>query len=309
MRPPRKHALSGFKYAQEGVLHCFRTQPHMRFHFYTLAAVLLSGLLLNLDNRDMLTLVFAITLVIVAEMFNTAIEAVVDMVTEHYNPVAKLAKDVAAGAVLLAAMNAVIAGVLIFFGQKKLLQIQDRMQQNFTPDVTQIVIVGLVLLTLLVIISKLISNTGSPWHGGIISGHSAVGFLLAMTILFTAKNVVIAFMAILLAVLVAQSRVEAGVHSVQEVVLGAVLAILLTSLLYWVVPEIRKMTSGHSARQASRPAASEREGNARRSQISDRNRSQVRFPARMPARISVWDADRKRRGNHVARVEGAAFLA
>jgi hypothetical protein len=79
----------------------------MRFHFYTLVVVLLSGLLLQLDNRDMLVLIFAITLVIVAEMINTAIEAVVDMITENYNPIAKLAKDVAAGAVLVAAMNAV----------------------------------------------------------------------------------------------------------------------------------------------------------------------------------------------------------
>src|SRR5215469_12123942 len=84
----RKDALSGFKYAQDGILHCFRTQKHMRYHFYTLIAVLLSGLLLNLDSRDMLVLLFAITLVIVAEMFNTVVEAVVDMITENYNPAA-----------------------------------------------------------------------------------------------------------------------------------------------------------------------------------------------------------------------------
>lgn len=217
----------------------------MRFHFYTLVAVLLSGMLLNLATRDMLVLIFAITLVIVSEMFNTSIEAVVDMVTEHYNPVAKLAKDVAAGAVLVSAMNAIIAGILIFFGQKQLEDIHVRMQENLRPDVTRVIIVGIVLLTLVVIISKLISDTGTPWHGGIISGHSAIGFLLAMTIFFTANNTVIAFLAILLAVLVAQSRVEAGVHSIREVILGAVLAIFLTSLVYWVMPHIRGYI-GHS---------------------------------------------------------------
>ena len=60
-----------------------------------------------------------------------------------------------------------------------------------------------------------------------------------MTIFFTTKNTVIAFLAILLGILVAQSRVEAGVHSLREVVLGAVLAILLTSLVYWVMPQVR----------------------------------------------------------------------
>lgn len=243
MRPNRKHPLSGFKYAQEGILHCFRTQLHMRFHFFTMALVLLSGLLLDLDNRDMLSLLFAITLVIVAEMFNTAIEAVVDMITENYNPAAKLAKDVAAGAVLLAAMNAVIAGVLIFFGQKRLVDIQIKFHQEMTPpNVTRFVVVGIVLLVLIVIISKLITNTGkSPWHGGIISGHSAIGFLLAMTIFFISSNPVVIFLALLLAVLVAQSRIEAGIHSLREVVLGAVLAIFLTSLVYWVMPRVRQV--------------------------------------------------------------------
>ncbi len=237
----RGKGFSGFKFAQEGVLHCFRTQTHMRFHFYILVAVLLSGLLLNLEARDMLVLVFAITLVIVTEMINTAIEAVVNMVTEQYSPAAKLAKDVAAGAVLISAMNAVIAGTLIFFGGKRIDSIQKGFQKGVTTEVSQVVVIGIVVLALIVIISKLISKTGTPWHGGAISGHSAIGFLLAMVVFFTAHNPVASFLAILLAVLVAQSRVEAGVHSVQEVILGAVLAILLTSLVYWIMPKARMM--------------------------------------------------------------------
>ena len=145
MPKSRRTGLSGFRFAQEGILHCFRTQPHMRFHFITLVFVLLSGLLLNLDNRDMLVLIFAVTLVIVSEMINTAIEAVVDMITQSYNPAAKLAKDVAAGAVLLSAMNAVLAGVLIFFGHKNLGDLQQRMEQNLPENVTRFVVVGIVL--------------------------------------------------------------------------------------------------------------------------------------------------------------------
>jgi diacylglycerol kinase (ATP) len=228
----------------------------MRYHFLVLVAVLLSGLLLNLSDRDMLVLVFAITLVIVTEMINTAIEAVVNMVTESYHPVAKLAKDVAAGAVLLTAMNALLAGVLIFFSQDKLAKIQEGLQHELPPDVFRVIFVGIVLLTLVVILSKLLSDTGSPWHGGIISGHSTIGFLLAMVIFFKAHNPVVAVLAILLAVLVAQSRVEAGVHSIQEVVLGAVLAILLTSLVYWVMPWVRTVMfhpSAHHVRGLAEP--------------------------------------------------------
>lgn len=251
MKRPRK-GLSGFKYAQEGILHCFRTQAHMRFHFFTLIAVLLSGLFLNLNNQDMLVLVFAVTLVIAAEMFNTAIEAVVDMITESYNPVAKLVKDVAAGAVLLCAANAVIALILIFFGQDKISEIQHRMGSN-QPDVTRVVVVGIVSLALIVVVSKLLSNTGTPWHGGVVSGHSAIGFMLAMTIFFTANNPVISILAILLAILVAQSRVEAGVHSLQEVILGAVLAILLTSIVYWVMPRVGSLLRPKNVAPVSAP--------------------------------------------------------
>src|SRR5437016_6349173 len=94
----RKRPQDSFRYASEGVLHCFRTQKHMQFHFLMLVLVLMSGLLLALDVRDMLILIFCISLVIATEMVNTAVEAVVDLVAPNYHPLAKLAKDVAAGA-------------------------------------------------------------------------------------------------------------------------------------------------------------------------------------------------------------------
>jgi membrane-associated phospholipid phosphatase len=75
-----------------------------------------------------------------------------------------------------------------------------------------------------------------------------------MTIFFTSHNPATTFMAILLAVLVAQSRVEAGVHSLREVVLGAVLAIFLTSLVYWVMPKMRKLMAKPVQNHATLPA-------------------------------------------------------
>ncbi len=251
MPPPRRHALSGFKYAQEGILHCFRTQMHMRFHFIMLVFVLLAGLAMKLEARDMLSITFATTLVIVMEMVNTAIEKLVDLIADSYNPVAKLVKDVSAAAVLLAALNAVFAGVLIFFSAGHMSEVQETIASKLSSEVMRVVIVGLVLLTLVVIISKLLSKTGTPWHGGIISGHSAIGFLLAMTIFFTTTNTLIAFLAILLAILVAQSRVEAGVHSIREVIFGAMLAILLTALVYRVMPSIQTKAKAVSIKTSS----------------------------------------------------------
>jgi diacylglycerol kinase (ATP) len=236
----RKRSQDSFRYAAEGILHCFRTQKHMQFHFLMLVLVLLSGLLLSLDTRDMLVLLFCISLVIATEMVNTAVETVVDMITQTYHPLAKLAKDVAAGAVLIASVNAVIAGILIFFGSAPVQEIRSQVSAH-TPNVTIVLVVGILVLTLTVIMSKLMTGRTNEGilHGGVVSGHSAIGFFLAITIIFTSGNIFVAILAILMAVIIAQSRVEAGVHTVQEVVLGAVVAIFLTSSIYWVMPHLR----------------------------------------------------------------------
>jgi diacylglycerol kinase (ATP) len=237
----RKRAKDSFKYAGEGILHCFRTQRHMQVHFVMLVLVLLSALMVGMDKRDVMMLLICITFVIAAEMLNTAIETVVDMVTQQYHPLAKLAKDVSAGAVLLASANAMIVGLLIFLDSKQIQRIQLGMPYR-PPDVTIVLVVGILVLTATVIMSKLVtgrSNAGI-WHGGVVSGHSAIGFFLAMTILFTSGNTFVAVLALLMALIIAQSRVEAGVHTIQEVVLGAVIAIFLTSTVYYFMPAIRR---------------------------------------------------------------------
>ena len=95
--PRPKNHLDSFRYAVEGIVHAFRTQKHMRFHFFTVVLVLLIGLLLRLSRVEMAVLFIVVSGVLVAEMMNTAIESVVDMVTQTYHPLAKLAKDIAAG--------------------------------------------------------------------------------------------------------------------------------------------------------------------------------------------------------------------
>ncbi len=250
----RKRPQDSFRYAGEGILHCFRTQRNMQFHFAMLILVLASGLLLALDTRDMLVLLFCISLVIATEMVNTAVEAIVDMVTQTYHPLAKLAKDVAAGAVLIASANAIVAGGLIFFGSEPIRKIGQGVElPTRTVDVTVVLVVGIIVLVAGVIMSKLM--TGRPnaglLKGGVVSGHSAIGFFLAVTIIYCSGNRFVGILALLMAAIIAQSRVEAGIHSIQEVVLGALLAIFLTSSVYWLMPRIRAQLH-----QAAPPAAS-----------------------------------------------------
>src|SRR5579862_3295056 len=102
MRPvPRpKNPWESFRYAIEGIVHVYRTQRHMRIHFGIVVLVLLLGMLCRFDATQMSLLIVVSACVLVAEMVNTAVESVVDMVTQSYHPLAKLSKDIAAGAVL-----------------------------------------------------------------------------------------------------------------------------------------------------------------------------------------------------------------
>ncbi|MMZ44128.1 Undecaprenol kinase [compost metagenome] len=104
-----------FRYAAEGVMYALRTQVNMRIHVAVALLVIVAGLTLHISRLDWLFVCVAIAIVIVAELFNTAVEAAVDLISPDIHPLAKAAKDTAAGAVLLAAVFAVIIGIFVFY--------------------------------------------------------------------------------------------------------------------------------------------------------------------------------------------------
>ena len=105
--------LKGFTYAWAGLTYVVRTQRNMRFHLCAACAVVALAALLHLALLEWAILLTCILGVIVAEMLNTIVEAVVDLITDRYHPLAKIAKDVAAGAVLLSAIGSAGIGLLI----------------------------------------------------------------------------------------------------------------------------------------------------------------------------------------------------
>jgi diacylglycerol kinase len=103
-----------FRFAFAGLWYALRTQRNMRLHMLTATVVVALGTVLRLPRRDFISVLTAIMVVMVAEMVNTAVEATVDVATGEYHPLAKVAKDVAAGAVLLASAGAFALGVWVF---------------------------------------------------------------------------------------------------------------------------------------------------------------------------------------------------
>jgi diacylglycerol kinase len=106
--------LNSFVYAWHGLVHAVRTQRNARVHMALGSAAIILGILLRISTVEFAMIFVAITLVFIAEMFNTVAEACIDLVTKEYHPLARIAKDVAAGAVLLNAMLSVIIGLLVF---------------------------------------------------------------------------------------------------------------------------------------------------------------------------------------------------
>lgn len=107
------HVIS-FKYAFQGIVYALKEEPNLKFHFLAGLIVIILSFLLGISTKDWITIIILIGFVIAIELTNTAIEAVVDGLTEKHHPAAKLAKDISAGAVLVAALTATIIGIIIF---------------------------------------------------------------------------------------------------------------------------------------------------------------------------------------------------
>jgi diacylglycerol kinase (ATP) len=233
--PQRSPSLfQSFNYATEGVIHALRTQRNLWIHFAIAVAVLIAALAFGVSRIELIVLLLAITFVLVAELVNTAIEAAVDVASTSFDPLAKLAKDIAAGAVLIAALNAVAVGYLVFSGAvaERSSRFLDRLAE--VPE--ELTLVALALTIIVVIAIKAITGRGTPLRGGLPSGHAAVAFAgwMAVTLVLgdSSHHFLVSSLTFIMALLVAQTRVESGVHTASEVATGGVLGALVTLALF-----------------------------------------------------------------------------
>ena len=109
-----KKIINSFKYAFNGIFTSFKTEKNMKIHLIIAILVVVLGFVLKISKIEWIICTVVISIVISAELFNTAIETVVDMITIEKNEKAKIAKDVSAGAVLITAIGAAIIGLIIF---------------------------------------------------------------------------------------------------------------------------------------------------------------------------------------------------
>ncbi|MCX7796147.1 MAG: diacylglycerol kinase [bacterium] len=215
--------------AIQGIISAFKAERNFRLDILFAGIVILCGILLNLTRIEIAILFFVITLVLFTELFNTAIEKLLDIVNDKFDPKIKFIKDVSAGAVLITVIASVAIGYLVFYPH---LDLPFRVTLRTLRSIPYHLIVGGIILVIIsVIVIK--SLVGDKFlRGGIVSGHSAVAFSLAVAIVYLSNSLVISILGVILALMVAQSRVEGKIHSLKEVIFGSFLGIIVMLTIF-----------------------------------------------------------------------------
>jgi diacylglycerol kinase (ATP) len=231
----KRTIIDSFNYAVSGIITSLKTEKNMKVHYIIAILIIISSLFFDFTRIEFLLLLFSISLVVITEMINTALERVVDLITEDFHPLARIVKDVAAGAVLIAAINSIIVGYLLFFD--RLNSLTDLLLFKIRRSPIHLTFVALLVVILITIglKAKFFKGRGTHFQGGAVSGHAAVAFCVATIVAFLAQNMLITTMTYGLALLVGESRIEGKIHSFIEVILGSLLGLLVGILVFQII--------------------------------------------------------------------------
>ena len=216
--------LKGFDYAYEGLVWAINHEKNMKFHMFALAILLVASLFFNLSRVEMITLVFAVCFVLAFELINTSVEQAVNLASKgKYSSFAKASKDLAAAATFIAALNALFVAYLIFFD--KFIDFYNSVIVRIVRRPSHLAIITLSLVIVVTIFLKGVfyEGHGTAFKGGFVSGHTSIAFGIATIGMFLTTDPLIRLMLIGLALIVAESRYEANIHSMAEIIRGAIL--------------------------------------------------------------------------------------
>lgn len=217
--------------AVEGFFYVIKNEKNMRVHFLFAFLLLLAAVVLGVSRVEWIVLSTTASLVLVAEMINTAIEETVDFVSTAKHPAARIIKHVSAGAVLVTAFNAVLVGFLVFSRYLSAWPL-DFAAFRIRHAAWYISFISVLVVVFCVVLGKVFSHRGTPLRGGVISGHTAVVFSLWVAVFFSQTNALVTTITFLLAVMVARSRIQAKIHTLWEVIAGALLGSFVTFFLF-----------------------------------------------------------------------------
>lgn len=227
---PIRQWLKSANFAIEGILHAAKTQRHVRYHLLSAAVVLLLSYVLGVSRIEFLIIALSVIAVLFAEMFNTAIEVIVDIISPEHSEKARVAKDIAAGAVLITAFGVAVIGYVVLFPY-----LQDTFHRGIyitKHSKEEIALIAFIIVVILVVVTKAYFGRGLPLKGGMPSGHAALAFSVWVATTFMTEHFFVSVLSFVVAVLIAQSRVVTRAHSIWEVILGSLMGASVTFLLF-----------------------------------------------------------------------------
>ena len=231
-----KSMIHTFDNALTGIINAIRSERNMKIHLISAILVLLVSVTLKVSKIELAILSICIVLVFMAEIFNTAIEELTDMVTRgRYSKFAKKAKDYSAGAVFITAIMSIFVGFLILYPKlKRFVQTGDTGFASLLGSKSHVTFIAVALVLMLTIALKGIFYKKNTTHfqGGTVSGHSALAFCLATVGAMLSGVFAHVILYYMLALLVAEARVEARIHTVREIILGAILGTGVTYIIF-----------------------------------------------------------------------------
>lgn len=225
-----KNIIDSFNNAIKGLIYGFKTERNIKIHFVIALLTLIAAVLADVSKIEAVLLFITIAVVIAAELINTSIERIIDMVHSGYHPLAEVAKNMAAAAVLVTAVNAVMVGYIIFYNRINSFSLSLVRKIRATP--IHVTVVSLIIIVIIVIMLKSFNYRGNFLRGGMPSGHSALAFSLFTSITLLSKNALISTLSMFMALIVIHSRYEARIHTLTEIIMGAFLGMLFTVIIF-----------------------------------------------------------------------------
>lgn len=227
---PFRQWLKSANFAIEGILQAAKTQRHVRYHFFSAAAVLLLSYVLGVSRIEFLIIALSVIAVLLAEMFNTSVEALIDLVSPERSEKARIVKDISAGAVFVTVFGVAVIGYIILFPY-----LRDSFHRGLSitkHSNEEIALIAFIIVLILVVITKTYFGRGLPLRGGMPSGHAALAFAAWVATTYIAENFVVSVITFVIAVVIARSRVTIRAHTPWEVALGSLMGTAVTFLLF-----------------------------------------------------------------------------
>lgn len=233
------------KHALDGIIRAFKTERNLRIDYVIGLFVLIGSLFFDFTKTEFACLCLTIGFVIFAEMINSTVEYIVDLITDKYDDRAKAAKDIAAGGVLIASIVAVIVAYFLF--ADKLYNATTAVLNSILSSKLYILLVIVFGVVLLAVILKGFFGKGANYSQSHPSVRVALAFALTTFVYIVTKDIFVGAIAFILSIMIAQIRIENTKIRPIYIILSALLGILVVLIIYQVIlmkPEISNFLHG-----------------------------------------------------------------